>query len=64
MGLIRTTLPIAYSNIYNGFICCRNNTEFASGIAQPNLSEIEIGATNHSDYSQYIFGLYWFTVGY
>lgn len=63
-GIKTVTLPLSYSFIYNSFACCRNTTEFSIGVIQPNLNQIQFGATSHSNNAQHIYGIYWCAIGY
>ena len=57
-------LPISFNSMYNAIATVRNNPEFAVGICQPDLENITLGLTNHSDYPQHFYGIYYLAIGY
>lgn len=65
-GISWTNVYLPYT--YNGFVSCtatvRNDSEFAVGIEQTTQNLIKIAVTNHSDNPQYIYGVFWHTIGY
>lgn len=56
-------LPVTYTYFLNGFMCVRNNNQFACGVIQPSNGQITLIAQSHSDANQSVYGAYWFTIG-
>lgn len=64
IGWHNVTLPYTYPTLLQCFCTTRNNAEFAVGVEQTNNSVIRLGAVNHSDNWQGMYGMYWMTVGF